>query len=264
MLTVERKERILALLRDQEVVKIQDIAVETGASESTIRRDLTELEQGNKLKRIHGGATLLQKKREELTVAEKTVKNRQEKQRIAKLAASFVEAGDCIFLDAGTTTFEMVPFLKEKDVVVVTNGLMNIERLLEAGIETHVIGGYVKAGTRAFVGRSAIENLETFRFDCAFLGTNGITAEDGCTTPDPDEAYIKANVAKRARRSYVMADHTKFGEVTFSKFADIADVTLVSSSYLPSEQTDHFRRLAAKTTIEVVENDLHGDAEPSR
>ncbi|MBU3536038.1 DeoR family transcriptional regulator, partial [Alkalihalobacillus clausii] len=91
MLTLERQEKILALLAKNEVVKIQELIVETGASESTIRRDLTELEQRNKLKRIHGGATLLKKMRDEPTIAQKTLKNRQEKIKIAKQAAELVQ-----------------------------------------------------------------------------------------------------------------------------------------------------------------------------
>ena len=177
MLTVERQEMIVHLIKERNIVKLHELIEATGASESTIRRDLTELEDAKKLKRIHGGATLFQKKRTEPTVVEKSFKNSQEKRKIAQFASTFVEKGDCIFLDAGTTTVEMIPFLKEKQVVVVTNGLTNVVELVDAGIETHVIGGQVKPGTRAFVGRSAIETLETFRFDLAFLGTNGITPE---------------------------------------------------------------------------------------
>ncbi len=253
VLTLERQEKILELLHTHEVVKIQDIIVGTGASESTIRRDLTELEQEKKLKRIHGGATLLQKKRDEPTMEQKTFKNRQEKIKIAKKAAELVEEGDCLFLDAGSTTIEMIPFLKGKNIVVVTNGLMNITALLDAEIETHVLGGHVKKGTHAFVGRSALETIESFRFDCVFMGTNGVTANDGCTTPDPEEAFIKAQAIKLARNAFVLADHTKFGDIAFSKFTDVNKVTLVTSSYVKQENARLFEQLTARTTIEVVE-----------
>ncbi|MCM3762496.1 DeoR/GlpR family DNA-binding transcription regulator [Alkalihalobacillus oceani] len=247
MLTVERHEKILRLLLEKQTVSIQELLDETGSSESTIRRDLTELEQQKKLKRIHGGATRLQKKLEEPTLAEKTVKNIQEKKAIAERAAAFVEEGDCIFLDAGTTTLEMIPFLKNKKVAVVTNGLMNIGLLADLEIETHVVGGEVKAGTRAFVGRSAIQTLETFRFDKAFLGTNGVTKQDGCTTPDPQEAFIKEYAKLRSRQTYVVADHSKFGEVAFAKFAAIDEVTLITSSKVEEE-----RDVRQMTNIEVV------------
>jgi DeoR family fructose operon transcriptional repressor len=248
MLTIERQKKILDLLKAQSIVKIQDLIDETGASESTIRRDLTELEKAKKLKRIHGGATLLRKILDEPTIAEKTVKNSQEKKRIAELAASFIEEGDCIFLDAGTTTVEMVTFLKEKDITVVTNGLTNIALLADLDIKTHIIGGFVKSGTRAFVGRNAIRSLETFRFDKAFLGVNGLTEMDGCTTPDPEEAFIKEYAIARSRQSFILADYSKFGEVSFSKFADLKEVTIVTSN-LEEETYNKFRTM---TNIEVV------------
>jgi DeoR family fructose operon transcriptional repressor len=249
LLTIERHEKILSLLKERMTVKMQELVDELKASESTIRRDLTDLEKAKKLKRIHGGATLLQKKLDEPTVAEKTIKNSHEKKRIAEKAALLIEEGDCVFLDAGTTTVEIIPFLQGKEVVVVTNGLTNISLLIELNIETHVIGGYVKSGTRAFVGRSAIQTLESFRFDKAFLGVNGLTVEDGCTTPDPEEAFIKENAIKRSRQSYILADHSKFGEVSFSKFSNAEDVTIITSTHLDDEYYNDFRTI---TNLEVV------------
>ncbi|WP_100406343.1 DeoR/GlpR family DNA-binding transcription regulator [Bacillus solitudinis] len=250
MLTVERQERIISLLKDRSIIKIQDIVEVTGASESTIRRDLTELELAKRLKRIHGGATLLKRKLDEPSMAEKTIKNSHEKQRIAQKAAEFVEEGDCIFLDAGTTTFELISYLKGKNIVVVTNGLMNTSELIEAEIETHVLGGYVKPGTRAFVGPSAVRTLETFRFDKAFVGANGISMDDGCTTPDSQEAFIKELAIKFSRESFILTDHTKFGETSFSKFADLHEATVITSQLVDQE---YLRKLSAKTIIEVVQ-----------
>ena len=83
---------------------------------------------------------------------DKSTKNLQEKIRIAKYAATFVQEGDCIFLDAGTTMFQMIPHLKNKNVVIVTNGLTHVESLIEYGITTYLTGGYVKSKTRALVG----------------------------------------------------------------------------------------------------------------
>ncbi|KYG35099.1 DeoR/GlpR family DNA-binding transcription regulator [Alkalihalobacillus trypoxylicola] len=251
MLTLERKELILSLLKNQEIIKIQDIIDHTKASESTIRRDLTELEQEKKLKRIHGGATRYTSKREEPTMEQKTLKNHHEKVSIAKKAASFVQDGDCIFLDAGSTTFEMIPFLKGKEIEVVTNGLSNIPALLAANIQTHVLGGYVKKGTHAFIGRHALETLAHFRFDFAFLGTNGVTVEDGITTPDPEEAYIKAKAIASSRQTFVLADHTKFGDVTFSKITAISEVNLITSEWLEKQNAELVKILKTNTTLEV-------------
>ncbi|WP_062049374.1 DeoR/GlpR family DNA-binding transcription regulator [Bacillus sp. JCM 19034] len=249
MLVVERQKKIVSMLHEMETVKIQDIIEVTGSSESTVRRDLMELERAGKLKRLHGGATLPQNKLVEPTMEEKTAKNRHEKRQIAKFAAELVTEGDCIYLDAGTSTLEMIPFLKGKDVVVVTNGLMNIAALLEIGINTHVIGGYVKSGTSAFIGRSAIRSLETYQFDKAFIGVNGISLKGECTTPDPEEAFIKEYAIERAQQGIILADHTKFGEVSFSTFAQIRDCMIVTSNQIDKS---YYEELKGQTTLEVV------------
>ncbi|WP_078555540.1 DeoR/GlpR family DNA-binding transcription regulator [Bacillus alkalicellulosilyticus] len=249
MLTFERQQFILSLLKDKQIVKIQELVDRTEASESTIRRDLTELEQQNKLKRIHGGASLLSKRLSEPTIAEREVQNKDEKKAIAKKAASIVEEGDCIFLDAGTTISEMIPYLKDKNCVVVTNGVNNIPLLLDHGIETHVIGGTVKSGTRAFVGRGAIQGLENFRFDKSFIGTNGIHLSLGLTTPDPQEALIKETAISYSQKAYIVTDHTKFGETYFSKFACIEEVTFILSDKVEDNVIEQLRK---KTEAEVV------------
>lgn len=249
MLVVERQKKIILMLQEMETVKIHDIMDATGASESTVRRDLMELERAGKLKRLHGGATLPQNKLVEPTMEEKTAKNSHEKKQIAKCVAELVADGDCIYLDAGTSTLEMIPFLKGKDVVVVTNGLMNITALIEVGIKTHVIGGYVKSGTSAFIGRSAIRSLETFQFDKAFIGVNGISIKGECTTPDPEEAFIKEYAIERAQQGIILADHSKFGEVSFSTFAHVSDCIVVTSEQIDDS---YYEELKGQTTLEVV------------
>ena len=177
MLTNERKELIMNVLTEKHTAKIQEFMEMTGASESTIRRDLTELENQYKLERIHGGATIRTRKFHELSIADKSSRNLQEKIGIAKYAASFIQNGDCIYLDAGTTTFQMIPFLRGKNEIVVTNGLMHIDSLIEHGITTYLTGGYVKEKTKALVGPQAIRTLESYRFDECFLGTKGFLIE---------------------------------------------------------------------------------------
>jgi DeoR family fructose operon transcriptional repressor len=109
MLTNERYELILYLLEKKKTVKIQELVDATSASESTIRRDLNDLEDLNKLERTHGGATISERITKELSISDKSSKNLQEKIRLANYAASLILEGDCILLDAGTTTLQMIP-----------------------------------------------------------------------------------------------------------------------------------------------------------
>ncbi|WP_033541270.1 DeoR/GlpR family DNA-binding transcription regulator [Planococcus sp. CAU13] len=221
MLTHERHEYILKYLDEKKTIKIQDIVDSTGASESTIRRDLTELENMQKLERVFGGAVLPGRNLQESSVADKAARNLQEKKRLAKFAASFIQKGDSVFLDAGTTTYQMIPYLKDKEVVVVTNGLTLVESLNEHGITTYLTGGLMKPLTGAFVGAQTIQSLGNYRFDICFLGANGFHAEYGYTTPDPEEAAVKKRASTLARKTYILADHSKANKVSFAKIMDL-------------------------------------------
>ncbi|MEN2446974.1 DeoR/GlpR family DNA-binding transcription regulator, partial [Bacillus sp. JR_15] len=135
MLTPERHQLIIDCLEENDVIKIQDLTIMTDASESTIRRDLSALEEKGFLKRVHGGAAKISSIRLEPDVFEKSAKNLQEKSLVAEAAASLLKQGDCIYLDAGTTTQQMIEYIDpDQDIVVVTNGVMHIEALMRKGI----------------------------------------------------------------------------------------------------------------------------------
>jgi DeoR family transcriptional regulator, fructose operon transcriptional repressor len=248
MLTPERHRIILELLKEKETVKLHEFVEATSSSESTIRRDLSELEKSNQLKRVHGGASLLRQKGEELSISEKSTKNLQEKDMIAKYAASLIRNGDCIFLDAGTTTFQMIQYIEAKDIKVVTNGLTHLEALLNKNIDTYLTGGYIKQKTKALIGRGAIDGLNAYQFDKSFIGVNGIHPTYGFTTPDPEEAAIKSLAIQLGQSGYVLADHSKLHEVTFAKVADLIEATLLTNED-NKEIIDEFND---KLSIEVV------------
>ncbi|MCH6267473.1 MULTISPECIES: DeoR/GlpR family DNA-binding transcription regulator [Neobacillus] len=247
MLTPERHRLILQLLKEKGIIKIQEIMELTCSSESTIRRDLSQLEEQKFLKRIHGGASRLQGKLQEPSMIEKSSKNLHEKQLIAKYAAGLVEEGDCIYLDAGSTIFEMIDSLPN-DIVVVTNGFMHLPGLLNKGISTFLIGGFAKQKTNALIGRGALESLEFYRFDKCFMGVNGIHPQFGFTTPDQEEAMVKQKAVFLSREAFVLADSTKFSEISFAKIADIHEASIITNEL--EEEIGH--QYLNRTTIKVV------------
>lgn len=248
MLTPERHQIILQLLKEKKIVKIQEIVDLTNTSESTIRRDLSQLEEEKYLKRIHGGAARLQGKLQEPSMSEKSSKNLQQKKQIARFAAGLVEEGDCIYLDAGSTVAEMVDFLDVKEIVVVTNGLTHIPQLLNKGIKTYIIGGYAKQTTNAIIGRGALEGLELYRFDKCFIGVNGIHPQFGFTTPDQEEAMVKHKAMSLSREVYVLADDAKFSEISFAKIAEIQEAAIITNEI--EEETQ--KLYGNRTKIKVV------------
>lgn len=248
MLTPERQRLILQLVKEKNVVKIHELVELTGTSESTIRRDLSQLEQDKQLKRVHGGAARLQGKLQEPSMNEKSSKNLQEKQQIAKYAATLVEDGDSIYLDAGSTTFEMIKYLQNRNIVIVTNGLLHLGALLEQEIPTYMIGGYAKSTTKAIIGSGALASLEQYRFDKCFLGVNGIHPLLGYTTPDQEEANVKRKAINLSRETFVLADETKFSEVAFAKVADLHESSIITNKIDP-EIAETYK---SKTSIKVV------------
>ena len=247
MLTNERYEMILSLLAEKQTVKIVDLMDATASSESTIRRDLTELENLNKLARIHGGATVSERFTQEPSIQDKSTKNLQEKMKIAKFAASLVEDGDCIFLDAGTTIFQMIPHLINKNIVAVTNGLTHVDSLIDCGITTYLTGGYVKSKTRALIGPQTNQSLENYRFDKCFLGVNGFHSEYGYTTPDPEEAAVKKLASTLAQKTYVVADHSKYNQISFANIMGLEKAELIVGA-IPKQAIESLRK---KTIVKV-------------
>lgn len=138
----------------------------------------------------------------------------QEKLRIARYAASLIQDGDVVFLDAGSTVMHMVDHIQAVRATFVTNSVECIQRLPLRGLRTYVLGGVLKPGTLAVIGGEAMEALRNYNFTKAFLGINGIALSQGFTTPDPEEAMVKGLAAARARETWVLADSSKFGTIT--------------------------------------------------
>lgn len=219
----------MAKIVEDNYVALEDLMQLLDSSESTVRRDLGELEQEGRLHRVHGGAELFHSLQEELSNQEKSVKNSQIKQALAQKASRFVYDNDVIFIDAGTTTEFLLPFLQGKNVTVVTNSIHHATRLVDLSIKTIIIGGYVKQTTDASIGSVALEQIRQMNFDKAFLGINGVD-EAYLTTPDMEEAVIKKAVIANAKVSYILVDGTKIGQVSFVKVAAIDQVTIITEA----------------------------------
>ena len=216
MLAEERFDRILSLLEQKHTVTVPELCDATGASVATIRRDLTILAEQKRLNKVHGGAVAVTASFEsvERDVSTKSHLNVEEKERIARYAAGQIQNEDVVFIDAGTTTLRMVEYLAGSRASFVTTGIECARRMVQKGLRVYVIGGQLKAGTEAIVGAEALEAIRRYNFTKAFLGTNGITVQQGCTTPDAEEAAVKRAAAEQAYLTSVLADSSKFGKVS--------------------------------------------------
>lgn len=217
MLAEERFSKILDLLAEKRSATVQELCEALNASESTVRRDLTELDRLGKLNKVHGGATLPDSQflADELTMDAKQALAVAEKRDIARAAAMLIRPQDFIYIDAGTTTLALVQALSGSalEAHYVTNGIAHARLLVQKGCKVFVPGGMLRPNTEAIVGAAAVASLQAYNFTKAFLGANGVDLQAGFTTPDPEEAAVKATAVRHARESWFLVDSTKFARV---------------------------------------------------
>lgn len=232
MLTEERQRLILNKLEKESVLYVNDLVEYLDTSESTIRRDLNTLNKNGFLNKVHGGATLV--KERFINTTEEKVQHRQalnidEKIMIAKYAASLIKPNDMIYLDAGTTTEQMIDFITEKKAIFVTNGIVHAKKLIENGFKTYILGGELKIITEAIVGVEAINSLRKYNFTKGYFGANGVHKERGYTTPDVSEAMVKEEALNRSKEAYVICDKSKFDEISSITFGDINSAAIITT-----------------------------------
>lgn len=232
MLTEERLAEILKIVQEKKTVTVAELTELLHTSESTIRRALTQLDKREKLKKVHGGATVLELSYATMdpAIESRYSWNRDEKVSIAKYASMLIEPHDFVFIDAGTTTELLVDYIMEKKATYVTNSMEHGRKLVHKGCKTYILGGKLKAVTEATVGAETIEALNRFNFTKGFFGVNGISLKLGFTTPDMSEAMVKMRALEKCANPYILSDSSKFSKispVTFGKFADAIIITTV-------------------------------------
>ena len=225
MLAEERLARIMKLLSQQRTATVQELCEALDASESTIRRDLNELDRMGKVNKVHGGATLPDSQflADEPTMAAKEALAVAQKKCIAKAAAALITAEDFVFLDAGSTTLALVRELNGPalDARYVTNGVAHARLLAQKGCRVFLPGGLLRPQTEAIIGAAALTAIQQYNFTKAFMGANGVALDSGFTTPDPEEAAVKAAALHRARETWFLVDDTKFAQVYPAVICDL-------------------------------------------
>ncbi|MDF2653476.1 MAG: DeoR/GlpR transcriptional regulator [Paenibacillus sp.] len=197
----ERQQKITDYVQSRERASVQELAQQFQVSESTVRRDLKIL-------------------------MEKEDRYRIQKEAIAKAAAALVQEGDTIVLDSGTTTYYLAKELKSfKQLTVVTNSVMVAQELLtHKGIELVLTGGTLRHESLAMVGPLTENAMESVYVNKAFVATNSMDPIIGLTTPNMLEASAKRSMFRSAKQVILLADHSKYGRVSFAKVAELSDI----------------------------------------
>ncbi len=245
-----RFREIVAYTRGHGRVEVSDLAAELGVAHETVRRDLTVLEQQGLVRRTHGAAYPVENAGFETTMDYRSSHLVPEKRRIAAATIELIGAATTIYLDEGFTPHLIAKQLNGTDraLTVVTPSIAVATALaLNNQMTVIMLGGDVRRRTLGTVGHWVTDMISTLLIDVAILGANGISPERGLTTPLPAVSDVKAKVLSHSRRKIFIGVHTKFGQDSFSKFADVSDFqALVTDRGLTSHQAGRYAELGPR------------------
>lgn len=254
LLAAQRQGAILERVRAHGGVRVQQLVVEFGVSDMTIRRDLETLAERGLLAKVHGGATsVLPHSTDEPGFAAKSTQHEAEKAAIAERAATLVRPRTAIALSAGTTTWTLASLLVSvPGLTVVTNSIPAADVFYRSGRgdQTVILTGGVRTPSDALVGPFAVAAIRSLNFDQVFMGVHGVSVGRGLTTPNYMEAETNRALVLGARERIVLADHTKWDTVGLTTFCPVSDVdVLITDDGLRAEARE---RLAAEVGELVV------------
>lgn len=225
MRRAERLTAILDHLAEQGSVEVADLAHSFAVSDATVRRDLQALSRNQLIMRTHGGA-MPADAGSEVPARVKAVLRHNEKQRIGRAAADLVPDGAVVGMTGGSTTLEVARALAgRRGVTIVTNAINVAAELADHhGGRMIVVGGIIRP-SQELVGPAAEAMLSNYHLDMAFIGVDGLTAEEGCTTYDEMEAQTDRAFLNRSQRAIVVADSSKVGKITFARITRLDDIS---------------------------------------
>ena len=230
MLSNERLEKIVQIVNEKHSVTNLELKERLQASESTIRRDITALAAAGRVIKVHGGAMAVRKSvnAKDYDIADRRPQHAEAKRLIGQYAASLIHDDDLIYIDAGTSTEYLIESIPKTQAVFVTNAVGHAKQLALKGLTVYIIGGQMKPVTEAIVGSETLLSLNKYNFSKGFFGTNGISLECGLTTPDINEAAVKAQAVSRCKECYVLGDASKFDQISSVTFARLEEVKILT------------------------------------
>jgi len=246
-----RFQKICNLLKNKDVLRVEELVAALEVSPATVRRDLAELEKRGDARRIHGGVLATAAKDEEPLFDDKASLAAAEKQRIAEVALKLIRPRDVVYLDGGSTVLGLARLLAaQSNVTVVTNSLRVAQVLSNGGPKMILTGGECRLLSQTMVGPLTRAVLDQIRIDIAFVGTLGVSVGCGLTTTDPAEAFTKEYVMGRATRTVLLTDSSKFGKTSFVRFGTIKNLSaIITDSHLSQNERKAFKRAGVELTL---------------
>ncbi len=251
MLSTQRREKILELIREDGHAKVVDLSRIFKVTEVTIRHDLERLEQEGSIIREHGGAYLANVNLNVRNFKLQHRENLTEKIAIAQKAIEFIQDGDTIILDSGSTTTEIAKLVGGYNNLTVITNALNIALILgvQPEININVTGGEFKAPTLSLTGEKAADFFNNLHVDKLFLATAGITLKSGLTYPGISDMVVKRAMIDSADEIYLVADSSKIGK---NSFASLGALSLINHLITDSKIKPEDIEMLQKNDIQLI------------
>ena len=250
MLTRQRKELLLRLLKEEGQIVAKTLSESLGLSEDTIRRDLRELAKEGLLQRVHGGALPASPAQGNFAVREKL--STDAKPVIARAAAAMIAPGQVVFIDGGTTAVQLARALPRdlRATVITHSPSVAVELVEHEHVDVIIIGGRLFKHSIVAMGAAAVEAVSQFRADVFFMGVCSLDPEAGITTGDFDEAAMKRALSAHAQRTVVLASPEKLGTAAPFQIAPLASVDhIVVNREVDEALLVPFREMGIEVTL---------------
>jgi DeoR family fructose operon transcriptional repressor len=233
--TEQRHEIMLSQVYDKGRVTVKNLVEVLDISEATVRRDLKTLAEKGQVELVYGGATL--PRSQDFSFHSKGMRNIREKRIIGKLAADLISNNDQIFVDSGTTCFQMAPHLRRKrGLTIIANSARLAMELDVPAFSIILLGGKYRPDRMDTIGPLAIKTLENLRGYTAFIGADGLSTDVGLMASDIESAHLYSLAVANATKTALLVDHSKFLTPSLYKIVDFDSVSRVVTDKAPSKE----------------------------
>lgn len=257
MLTIERRNKVLEILKRDGRVLVSDLSAMFGVTEETIRRDLEKLDKEGIAKKTYGGAIIAEDANIDLPYIVRKESNVKGKEYIAEVISSMIHDGDHIMLDASSTAVFIAKSLKnKKNLTVITN---SIEILIElsdvSGWKVLSTGGSLREGSLSLVGYQAEKMISTFHVDKAIISCKGVDMEKGITDSNEMDAHIKNLMLDSTNVKILAADNSKFDKISFTRISELSGINMIVTD---TELSDKWKKTFETLNVQVMDKKIKG------
>lgn len=243
---VDRLSQMREYIVENGTITINSLCDRFNVSIYTARRDINLLVKEGSVLKVYGGVKV-NDETELVPYENRFISNKEEKRSIGKVAASFIKDGEIIFMDTGTTVAEIIEFIGDKYITIITNNLQVLIKAVEhPNIDIYILAGALNRKTNSFEETGNSTFLEKYNITKAFMSASGYTIEGGVTHASPWEFELKSSIIAKKVETYLLVDHTKFNKVTMIKYANASEIKDIITT---EPVSDKYKKFFAENNI---------------